>query len=221
MVLAAAPSAYLLPVSEIFDVIGQSLRALVDPTAPVPSFWPTGVPGAFLVFLTQIGAGIPIGVIMARDSGLNPFQTAGLYLASDVLLALICEPLLMLLRWESRRVVWLAELGARLKHMSTTTGLRSGRVRGPLGLVLFSFVIGPAAARALSETVGYRSVSGWSLAILGDMLYFGLAMAATLLVIHIFGDNRLAIAPLALGVWLLPLLLPRLRAYRFRYDSKK
>jgi hypothetical protein len=221
VVLAAAPSAYLLPVSEIFDVIGQSLRALVDPTAPVPSFWPTGVPGAFLVFLTQIGAGIPIGVIMARDSGLNPFQTAGLYLASDVLLALICEPLLMLLRWESRRVVWLAELGARLKHMSTTTGLRSGRVRGPLGLVLFSFVIGPAAARALSETVGYRPVSGWSLAILGDMLYFGLAMAATLLVIHIFGDNRLAIAPLALGVWLLPLLLPRLRAYGFRYDSKK
>ena len=117
---------------------------------------------------------------MARDSGLNPFQTAGLYLASDVLLAVVCEPLLILLRWESRRVVWLAELGARLKHMSTTTGFRSGRVRGPLGLVLFSFVIGPAPARALSETAGYRPISGWALAIVGDMLYFGLGMAATL-----------------------------------------
>lgn len=221
MVPGAAPRAYLLVVSEVIDVIGQSIRALVDPTAPVPNFWPTGVLGAFLVFVTQIGAGIPIGVIMARDSGLNPFQTAGLYLASDVLLAVVCEPLLFLLRWESRRVVWLAELGARLKHMSTTTGFRSGRVRGPLGLVLFSFMIGPAPARALSETAGYRPISGWAFAILGDMLYFGLGMAATLLVIHVFGDSRLVIAPLALGVWLLPLLLPRLRAYRFRYDSKK
>lgn len=210
-----------MPLSEILDFIGQSVRALVDPTAPVPSFWPTGLFGAFLVFVTQIGAGIPIGVIMARDSGLNPFQTAGLYLASDVLLALVCEPLLILLRWESRRVVWLAELGARLKHMSTTTGFRSGRVRGPLGLVLFSFVIGPAPARALSETAGYRPISGWTFAIFGDMLYFGLAMAATLLVIHVFGDNRLVIAPLTLAVWLLPVLLPRLRVYRFRYDSKK
>ena len=210
-----------MPVSEVLNYVGQFLRALVDPTAPVPSFWPTGVLGAFLVFASQIGAGIPIGVIMARDSGLNLYETAGLYLASDLLWALICEPLLMLLRWEGRRVVWLADLGTRLRNMSSASGLRSGRIRGPLGLVSFSFVFGPAPARALSETAGHGPLSGWTLAIIGDMLYFSLAMAATLLVIHVFGDDRLAIGPLVIGIWLLPVLLPQLRTYRFRYDSKK
>jgi hypothetical protein len=76
----------------------QFMRAMLDPTAPLPSLWPTGAMGVFLVFATQIGAGIPVGVIMARDSGLNAFETGLLYLASDVLLAITCEPVLLVLR---------------------------------------------------------------------------------------------------------------------------
>jgi hypothetical protein len=192
--------------------LAQFSRAMLDPTAPLPGLWPSGALGVFLVFVTQIGAGIPIGVLLGRDSGLNPLQMAGLYLASDVLLALTCEPMLLGLAWLSRRVDWLAALGARLGRMSGATGLSDGRVKGPLGLIMFSFVFAPAPARAASEAAGHGPLTGWTLAIIGDMLYFGIIMASTLLVISLFGDNRLAIAPLMVGAWLLPMLVQRLRS---------
>src|SRR5690242_13932963 len=81
--------------------LAQFSRAMLDPSAPLPTLWPTGAFGVFLVFATQIGAGIPIGVIMAREAGLNVLEIAGLYLASDVLLAVTCEPILLALRWLS------------------------------------------------------------------------------------------------------------------------
>jgi hypothetical protein len=191
--------------------LAQFSRAMLDPSAPLPNLWPSGALGVFLVFATQIGAGIPIGVIMARDSGLSVVETAALYLASDVLLALTCEPLLLALRWLSKRVRWLAALGSRMMRVSGATGLSDGRVKGPLGLILFSFIFAPAPARAASEAAGHGFLSGWSLAIIGDMLYFGVVMASTLLVITLFGDNRLTIAPVIVGAWLLPMLVQRLR----------
>ncbi|MBV9895170.1 MAG: hypothetical protein JO020_13460 [Chloroflexi bacterium] len=191
--------------------LSEFSRAMLDPTAPLPTLWPTGALGVFLVFATQIGAGIPIGVVMARDAGLNVLEIAGLYLASDVLLAVICEPVLMVLRWLAARVYWLAALGQRLSRLSGATGLNEGRVKGPLGLVLFSFVFAPAPARAASEAAGHGPISGWTLAIIGDMAYFGVVMASTLLVIQIFGDSRLTLGPLILAAWLLPMLVQRLQ----------
>jgi hypothetical protein len=191
--------------------LAQFSRAMLDPTAPLPNLWPSGAFGVFLIFATQIGAGIPIGVIMGRDIGLSALQMAGLYLASDVVLALTCEPILVALAWLSRRVAWLSTLGSRLGRVSGATGLSDGKVKGPLGLILFSFIFAPMPARAASEAAGHGPISGWSLAIIGDMIYFGVIMASTLLVISIFGDNRMAIAPLIVGAWLLPLLVQRLR----------
>jgi hypothetical protein len=191
--------------------LNQFTRAMLDPTAPLPSLWPAGWLGVFLVFATQIGAGIPIGVIMARDAGLTPLFTAGLYLASDVVLAVITEPLLQALRWLSVRVGFLSALGNRLSRFSGATGLSQGRYKGPLGLILFSFVFAPAPARAASEAAGHGVLSGWTLAIIGDMAYFGVIMASTLLVISLFGDSRMTIAPIIVAAWLLPLLVQRLR----------
>jgi hypothetical protein len=191
--------------------LSEFSRAMLDPTAPLPTLWPTGALGVFLVFATQIGAGIPIGVLMARSAGLGVLQTAGLYLVSDVLLAVITEPVLLVLRWLAARVDWLAALGQRLSRLSGATGLSDGRVKGPLGLVLFSFVFAPAPARAASEAAGHGPIPGWTLAIIGDMIYFGVVMASTLAVIQIFGDNRLTIAPVIVGAWLLPMLVQRLQ----------
>ena len=36
------------------------LLPLLDPTAPLPAFWPSGGLGAFLLFLIPIGGGIPL-----------------------------------------------------------------------------------------------------------------------------------------------------------------
>jgi hypothetical protein len=190
-----------MPNDDLTTILNQFSRAMWDPTAPLPSIWPGGAMGVFLVFVTQIGAGIPLGVIMARNAGLPVALTAALYLASDVVLALTMEPVLMGLRW----------LGQRLARFSGAAGLKSDGVRGPLGLILFSFTVSPTAGRAASEAAGHGFISGWTLAIIGDMAYFGLIMASTLWVSSVFGDDRVTIGAVLLGTWVLPLLVRRLR----------
>ncbi len=57
-----------------------------------------------MLFLIPVGGGIPAGVLLARTRGLAWPVTAGLYLISDVLLALAFEPVLRLLApgWEAK-----------------------------------------------------------------------------------------------------------------------
>ncbi|HEX8969578.1 MAG TPA: hypothetical protein VF937_16970 [Chloroflexota bacterium] len=196
---------------DLTTLLSQFTRALFDPTAPLPGLWPAGAMGVFLVFVTQIGAGIPLGVILARNAGIPPPVTAGLYLASDVVLAVTMEPMLALLRWLGKRVEFLGRLGNRLARFSGMAGLQGGGVRGPLGLILFSFSVSPTAGRAASEAAGHGFVSGWTLAIIGDMAYFGMIMASTLWVSSIFGDDRMTVGAVLLGTWLLPMVVRRLR----------
>jgi hypothetical protein len=196
---------------DLTTLANQFTRAVFDPTAPLPTLWPTGAWGVFLVFVTQIGAGIPLGVLMARNAGLPPVAMAGLYLASDVVLAVTMEPILALLRWLGQRVEFLGRLGNRLSRFSGAAGLQGGGVRGPLGLILFSFSVSPTAGRAASEAAGHGFVSGWTLAIIGDMAYFALVMASTLWVSSLFGDDRLTIGAVLLATWLVPMLIRRMR----------
>jgi hypothetical protein len=197
---------------DLVRAMNELTRAMWDPTAPVPSFWPTGWMGVFLIFVSQIGAGIPLGVIKARDAGLSPFFTALLYVASDIVLAVTMEPILALLRWVGKRVEFVGRIGNRLARFSGAAGLQQGGVRGPLGLILFSFSVSPSAGRAASVAAGYGFISGWTLAIIGDMGYFGLVMASTLWISSVFGDDRLAVGAVLIGTWLLPMIIRRLRA---------
>jgi hypothetical protein len=197
--------------AELNTFLQQFTRAMFDPSAPLPTLWPTGTMGVFLIFVTQIGLGIPSGVLRARDAGLSPLITASLYAASDVVLALTVEPMLILLRWLSARVDFIARLGSTLSRFSGATGLSDGKVRGPLGLILFSFAVAPAPARAASEAAGHGFISGWTLAIIGDMLYFTMIMASTLWVASIFGDDRLTVGAVLVGAWVLPMLIRRMR----------
>jgi hypothetical protein len=197
---------------DLTQLLNQFSRALFDPTAPLPTLWPVGAMGVFLVFVTQIGAGIPLGVIMARNAGIPIPVTALLYLASDVVLAIAMEPMLILLRWMGKRVDFLGRLGARLARFSGMAGLQGGGVRGPLGLILFSFTVAPAPARAASEAAGHGPLSGWTLAIAGDMLYFGMIMASTLWISSLFGgDDRLTVGAVLIGTWVVPMLIRRMR----------
>src|ERR1700694_523966 len=131
---------------QLAPLLPQYSRAMFDPSAPLPSLWPTGVLGVFLVFATQIGAGIPLGVLLARGAGLSPPMTAALYFASDLLLPVTTEPMLALLRWLGTRVPFIGHLGNRLSRMSAGVGLQQGGVRGVLGLILVSFSVSPLAS---------------------------------------------------------------------------
>src|SRR5579859_5006652 len=191
--------------------LNELVRAQWDPTAPLPFFWPAGVLGVFLFFSMPLAAGIPFGVIMARDAGLSPLMTAVLYLASDVVLALTAEPFLALLRWLARRVPFIGRMGKFFTRATDFAGLSDGRVRGPLGLILFSFSISPTSGRAAAAAAGHGFFGGWTLAIIGDMLFFGVLMATTLWVTSVFGDSRQTIGALVIATWIVPLAIRHLR----------
>jgi hypothetical protein len=190
------------------------LRALVDPTAPLPTGWPSGVWGVFLLFLVPVGGGIPFGVLMARDAGLGLFGTTALYFLSDVLLAFLTEPFVALMRWLGQRVPPLKRMGDLLARFTGGAGLQDGGVRGPLGLILVSFSITLTTGRAAAAAAGHGFISGWTLAIIGDMASFVLVMVSTLWVSSVLGDNRLTIGIVLLASWSLMLVLQRLQRRR-------
>jgi len=186
-------------------------QALLDPTAPVPAWWPVGGWGAFLLFLFPLGGGIPVGVLMARDGGVGPLGTSILYFLSDVVLAFMTEPFLVLIQWVGRRVPALARLGHWLGRFAGSAGLRDEGPRGPLGLILVAFAISPTTGRAAAAAAGHGFVPGWAFAITGDMGYFVLLMGSTLWLSEVLGNDKLVVG-LMLGIsWVLPLLLRRLR----------
>jgi hypothetical protein len=167
-----------------------------------------------LFCLPPISGGLPMGVLMARDAGLSPLTTAGLYFVSDLLLAVTNEPMLALLRWLSKRIELLARIGRTFGRLTGSAGLQEGGVRGPLGLILVSFMISLTTGRAAAAASGHGFFSGWTLAIIGDMAYFGVLMATTLWVSSIFGDDRLTIGAVLIATWVLPLVIRRLRQRR-------
>jgi hypothetical protein len=196
---------------DLIRAMNELMRAQWDPTAPLPGFWPTGIAGVFLMFVMPLAAGIPFGVIMARDAGLSPLMTAGLYLVSDLVLPLTAEPFLALVRWLGRRVAFVGRMGKFFTRATDSVGLSDGKVRGPLGLILFSFSISPTSGRAAAAAAGHGFFVGWTLAIIGDMLFFGVLMATTLWVTSVFGDSRQTIGAVVIVAWILPLLIRRLR----------
>src|SRR5919198_3507251 len=179
-------------------------EALLNPTAPLPASWPTGAWGAFLLFLFPIGGGIPTGVLVARAGGVSPPITALLYFFSDVIMAFPTEPMLIFLRWLGKRVPPIGRLGARLARFTGQTGLRDGGKRGPLGLILVSLTLDPTAGRAAAAAAGHGFVPGWTIAIIGDMIYFVLLMASTLWVSSVVGDDRVTLGAVLIAMWLVP-----------------
>src|SRR5262245_49539952 len=109
-------------------------RSVLDPSAPLPSGWPVGALGAFLLFCVPLGGGIPAGGLWARAGGVSPPGMAVLYFLSDVVLALTFEPVLRVLAWIGRWIPLVRRLGARVARFATRTGGAGTGVRGPLGL---------------------------------------------------------------------------------------
>lgn len=186
------------------------LAPLLDPTAPLPAFWPTGIWGAFLLFLVPIGGGIPLGVLMGRDAGVSPLMLAGMYFVSDIFMAVTHEPLFWALAWLARLIPPLGKVRDFFARASHGAGLRDEGARGPLGLILFSFTVDPISGRGAAAAAGHGFFAGWSYAIAGDMLYFGVLMGATLWLSGILGgDERTTVGVVLLAVWGLSWLIRR------------
>jgi hypothetical protein len=133
------------------------------------------------LFLFPFGGGIPAGVLLASAKGLAWPITTGLYLVSDVVLALAFEPILRLLAALLGNVPFLARISAALKAVTARSVAHfGGTSAGPLTLVMIAFGVDPMTGRTTALAAGHGFLTGWAIAIAGDMLYFAVIALTTL-----------------------------------------
>jgi hypothetical protein len=167
----------------------------------------SGAWGVLWLFLIPVGGGIPAGVILARNRAIDWREMEILYLISDVILACIFEPLMLFIIKKSRSIPRLAQATAAMgAAMKKTTDLY-GTTGGPFTLILIAFGVDPMTGRAAAHAAGHGFLSGWTLAITGDMIYFTLIMASTLWLNSILGDGRVTTVVIMVLMFVVPVLI--------------
>jgi hypothetical protein len=190
-------------------MIAEYLQRLAwDPTAPVPAGWPHGWWGVLLLFCIPGGMGIPPGVLLGHHGGLGPIVMSVLYFLSDVVLAFVFEPMLIILAALARRLPLLSRAGAAILAAITRT-MPAGSASAPIGIALTAFGAGLPFGRALAAGAGFGLVTSWLFTIAGDMAYFGLGMSSTLWFDDLLGDPRMAAFAGLAVMFVVPALIRR------------
>jgi len=165
------------------------------------------------LFLLPVGGGIPAGVLLARAQGLAWPVTAGLYLVSDLVLALAFEPILRFFAALGARVPALARFSAALRTVTNRSVAHLGGTgTGPLALVIVAFGVDPMTGRATALAAGHGFLSGWAFAIAGDMLYFAVIALTTLRLNSYFRDPNTTTLVVLGAMFLLPILVRYFRS---------
>lgn len=166
----------------------------------------------FSLFLIPIGGGIPAGVLLARAKGLPWGLTAGLYLASDIVLAFAFEPILRLAFRLGRRVPALIRFGQAYREAQRLLAARYQRTgAGPLSLLAISFGVDPMTGRAAALANGHGFAVGWAFAIAGDLLYYAVVAATTLQLSRWIRYPEATVVVMLMGMLLVPELVRRFR----------
>lgn len=164
-----------------------------------------------MLFLIPIGGGIPAGVVLAQARGILWPTMMLLYFLSDLVLALVFEPVMLLfVAWArtSPRVRAMMEI---LREAARQTTAKFGVRPSPLSLVLISFGVDPMTGRSAAKAAGHGFVTGWAIAIAGDMIFFTVLMVSTLFLNEALGDGTWAVIIVTLGILVVPALYRRLR----------
>lgn len=141
------------------------------------------------LFLIPIGGGIPAGVILARSFNMTWPLMMTLYFISDVILACLFEPCLLLFIQAGKRIPTLAKFSVAFKEAFQKTIEHYGNSTGPFALIIIAFGVDPMTGRAAAIAAGHGFITGWMIAIAGDMLYFSVLMISTLWLNNILGDG--------------------------------
>jgi len=137
--------------------------------------------GVLKLFIIPVGGGIPGGVMLAQSKGLGWPVTAGLYLVSDLLLAIAFEPFLRFVSVVCGKFSFLDRFKAAFKMaMARSTAHFSGTGAGPFALLMIAFGVDPMSGRASALAAGHGFIAGWAFAIAGDMLYLAVIAITTL-----------------------------------------
>lgn len=142
------------------------------------------------IFLIPFGGGIPAGVLLAEKNAIPWPMIMFLYFISDIILALCFEPLLFLFIKYGKKNQFLYRFSVVCKMMVTKTLEHYGNTSGGIfALIMIAFGVDPMTGRAVAVAAGHGFLTGWMIAIAGDMLYFTLLMASTLWLNNILGDG--------------------------------
>jgi len=167
--------------------------------------WPV-----LMLFLIPVGGGIPAGVLLAARQGIAWPVTAALYLVSDLILAVLFEPVLLMLAAAGRRLPIVARFGAAMGQAMERAAARHIGA-GPFALILVAFGIDPMTGRAAALASGHGFVWGWAIAIAGDMLYYAV-IAITTLQLGAYVHNPEAVMLTVLAAMILvPMVVQRIR----------
>lgn len=169
----------------------------------------SGAWGVFWIFTIPIGGGIPAGVLMARDRGIPWPGMMVLYFLSDVLLAIVFEPVLKLMSAGARRLPRLEQAAVVFRLALERTTSHYGSAGGPLALIMVAFGVDPMTGRAAAAAAGHGFLAGWAIAITGDMMYFTVLMVSTLWLDSYLGNGLWTTIIMLALMFFLPTLLKK------------
>lgn len=168
----------------------------------------------FMLFAIPIGGGIPAGVLLAQSKGIGWLAMMVLYFLSDVALAFVFEPCMLIFARLAKRFQFLGQFMSNLREATNRTIAGYGPKPGPFLLVLIAFGVDPMTGRAAALAQGHSFLAGWAIAIMGDMIFFSVVMVSTIWLNGVLGDGTwtaIIIMVLMLG---LPPLVRRLGRLR-------
>ena len=163
----------------------------------------------FLLFAIPVGGGIPAGVLLAQSLGIGWLVMGFIYLISDIVLAILFEPLMLLFVFASKRFEFLAKLGQVLKKSTSQTIAGYGAKPGPFILVTIAFGVDPMTGRAAALAAGHGFLTGWAIAIMGDMIFFTLIAVSTICLNNVLGDGTWTAVIIMAAMMLIPSIVRR------------
>lgn len=143
------------------------------------------------LFVIPFGGGIPAGVLVAKKLNIFWPITTFLYFLSDLMLALVFEPILIFIISMGKNNPTLVKVAAVMKEAFNKTTEQYGTSTGPLALIIVAFGVDPMTGRAVAKAAGHGFITGWMIAITGDMLYFLVIMASTLWLNELLGGHEM------------------------------
>jgi uncharacterized membrane protein len=164
-----------------------------------------------VLFIIPIGGGIPAGVLLAKARHFNWQTMLMLYFISDLILAVLFEPILHLSIALSKKSAAFSRFVENMKRSMRTTTAAYGTTLGPFALILLAFGVDPMTGRAAAVAAGHGFLTGWALAISGDMLYFSVLMVSTLWLNNILGDGTWTTVIILVAMMVVPWLVKLVR----------
>jgi hypothetical protein len=165
----------------------------------------------FLIFVIPFGGGIPVGVLVGHEKGLSWPELSAIYFVSDLALAVVFELLLIgIVAWARHSQgarLWLQAMRQAFHKTLSSYGVNPG----PFALVLISFGVDPMTGRTAARAARHGFVTGWMIAITGDMFFFWVLLASTLWLNGILGNGTWTAVIIMTAMFLIPYLIRRFR----------